>query len=250
MKSIEYDAITRFVLKIVDQKQNMGRHLIKKFTSNIYYEKVLDLGAGNGDDLLAIRNNNENAQLFAIENYKPCIKELENRNIKYFSLNLENQKLPFGDNEMDLIIANQILEHTKEIFWIFHEISRVLKPGGYFLVGVPNLASLHNRILLLMGKQPSCIYPESAHVRGYTKEGLQRFAKIGKLKIIKTGGSNFYPFPPKIAMILSKVFPSLSVGMFILFQKDNFEYKGEYLKFPVDNKLETNFFTGEHINEK
>lgn len=41
--------------------------------------------------------------------------------------NIERDSLPLADGQADLIIANQILEHTKEIFWIFHEVSRSLK---------------------------------------------------------------------------------------------------------------------------
>ena len=34
---------------------------------------------------------------------------------------------PFEDETVDILIVNQILEHCKEIFWIFHELTRVLK---------------------------------------------------------------------------------------------------------------------------
>ena len=39
--------------------------------------------------------------------------------------NIERDDLPLADGQADLIIANQVLEHTKEIFWIFHEVSRL-----------------------------------------------------------------------------------------------------------------------------
>ena len=74
-------------------------------------------------------------------------------------------------------MANQILEHTKEIFWILDQVSTVLKEGGHFLLGVPNLASLHNRLLLAFGRQPSPIQNNSAHVRGYTKPDVLQLLK-------------------------------------------------------------------------
>lgn len=63
-------------------------------------------------------------------------------------LNIERDPLPFADESVDIFMANQVLEHCKEIFWIFSEVSRCLKPGGCFIIGVPNLAALHNRLLL------------------------------------------------------------------------------------------------------
>ena len=83
--------------------------------------------------------------------------------------NIERDDLPLADGQADLIIANQVLEHTKEIFWIFHEVTRSLRTGGHFLFGVPNICSLHNRFLLLVGRQPTQHKVCSAHVRPFSK---------------------------------------------------------------------------------
>ena len=50
-----------------------------------------------------------------------------------------------------------------------HEFSRVLKVGGQIIVGLPNLAALHRRILLLLGKQPTCIRANGALSEGSLK---------------------------------------------------------------------------------
>jgi SAM-dependent methyltransferase len=109
-----------------------------------------------------------------------------------------NHSFPFDDGSFDIIIANQILEHTIELFWIFHEITRVLKKGGgKLIIGVPNLASLHNRFLLSIGRQPTSIKSASAHIRGFTKPDMVCFVNTcwpGGYKLVKWGGSNFYPF--------------------------------------------------------
>lgn len=232
------------ILKYNDIRLNYGRKAIKQFAKRISFANVLDIGAGNGDDLEAIEKINPKARFMAIETYPSLIEILTDKmNIECFPVDLEKNSIPLEDNSVDLIIANQILEHTKEIFWIFHEICRTLRPGKFVIIGVPNLASLHNRIMLLLGKQPSCINLESAHVRGYTKEGLERYAKIGGLKLVAFKGSNFYPFPPKIANFLSSLFPKFSVGIFFLFKKVR-DYDNKYLDFPIKNNLATNYFLG------
>jgi SAM-dependent methyltransferase len=141
---------------------------------------------------------------------------------------------------------NQILEHTKEVFWIFHEISRVLKKGGKLIIGVPNLASFHNRVLLAVGKQPSSLKNYSAHVRGFTKRDL--FSLINEpfpngYSIRDFGGSNFYPFGPVLAKPLAKLLPTFAWSIFFLFEKNRF-YQNEYLNYPTQCSLETNFYLG------
>jgi len=210
------------------------------------YECVLDIGAGKGDDLSIARKINNTAKFFAIEEYDENMAKLKSMGFNVHSADIEHSKFPFEDKSMDVIIANQILEHTKELFWIFHEISRVLRPRGKLILGVPNLASLHNRLLLLLGQQPSSLKNNSAHVRGFTKRDILRFLESCfpegyALRAFR--GSNFYPFPPAIAQSLARVFPNMAWGIFMLLEKvDN--YDRHFLEYPAQQQLETNFWLG------
>jgi len=229
---------------MIDRNLNYGRHVLKLFIKNKIFSNVLDIGAGSGDDLKIIRDANLSAKLFALEGYAPNVKKLKKLGFSPELINLEKDMFPYRNNSFDLIIANQILEHCKELFWIFHEISRTLKVGGYFFLGVPNLASLHNRLLLLFGLQPTCIHSFGPHVRGFTTNDMINFIqKIfpGGYEVIYIKGSNFYPFPPFIANFLSKLFPSLAVAIFIGVRKTKV-YNSEFLKYPIN--LETNFWIG------
>ena len=232
---------------MVDRSLNYGRHHIADFLKKSEPARlIVDLGAGHGTDLAIARANRPESALAAIECWPPYVEEMTQQGIAVHSLNIEKDRLPFDDKTVDIVIANQILEHTKEIFWIFHEVSRVLREGGVFIVGVPNLASLHNRILLAMGRQPSPIKSASAHVRGFTKSDLVHFVDTcfpGGYKLAGFGGGNFYPFPAAIAKPLSAMFPNLSWGIFLMFVKQS-PYNREFVDFPVTNRLETNFYLG------
>jgi len=231
---------------MIDRSLNYGRHIIENFAKRIHiYNSVLDIGAGSGDDLMVYKKINPAAELFAVECYKPNIEQLIKKGIKVYDFNIEKDALPLDNESIDIVNANQILEHVKEIFWVFHNIARVLKVGGYFVIGVPNLASLHNRILLMIGKQPTSIRNYSAHVRGFTKSDIIKFTKIwGGYKLIDFQGSNFYPFPPIVAKPLSKILPNMSVSIFFLFKKVC-KYNDEFIRYIVENPLETNFYGGE-----
>jgi SAM-dependent methyltransferase len=228
---------------MIDRTENYGRHLVRAFAAKTKATCVMDLGAGHGHDLRNIQAILPNAECIGVEGYEPYQKELEQSRIRVVDANIERDILPLEDGKVDLVIANQIFEHLKEVFWVCHEIARVVPVGGHFIVGVPNLASLHNRFLLLLGRQPTCQQNWSAHVRGYTRRDLLALLNRpfpGGWKEVTWGGSNFYPFPGPIARLLAKIFPGMAWSVFMLLRKEK-EYDGSYLRWPVENQLETNF---------
>ena len=50
------------------------------------------------------------------------------------SVQLNDKKLPFKDNEFDFIIASHVLEHVKDPIFFLNEIQRVSSKGGYIEV--------------------------------------------------------------------------------------------------------------------
>lgn len=208
---------------------------------------VLDIGCGRyGTDLRNVRDaaGGRQVRLFGVEQHIPNVEEVRGHGISAFALDVERERLPAEDAFFDIVIANQIVEHVKEIFWVFSEISRVLKPGGLLVVGVPNLASLHNRLLLLAGEQPSTIETLGPHVRGFTAPALRRFVEAdGYFKIIQVKGSNFYPFPPPLSTVLSRLFPTLSVGLFVAARRQ--EKRGTFIQVLDTRYYETAYFKGD-----
>ncbi|MBL8018046.1 MAG: methyltransferase domain-containing protein [Leptospirales bacterium] len=210
---------------------------------------VYDIGCGHGTDIVNIRNAATAAvpsikwKLEGIENFIDYQKECKSLGIKTYAVDLERDVFPGNNSSVDVLVANQVLEHTKEIFWIFAEAARLVKPGGRFLVGVPNLASLHNRLLLLFGEQPTAQQSLSAHVRGFTKPDFKKFAEAGGFfKLTAFRGSNFYPFPPLFAKPMARIFPTLAWGAF--FNLERTEKKGDFLEClrGDENFLETPFY--------
>jgi SAM-dependent methyltransferase len=241
---------------IVDRSLNYGRHQVRRFLHQVAADAtttpgkgrriVVDIGAGHGDDLLLARREMPDAGLHAIEAFPPYQAELRDRGITVHELNIERDPFPWEDESVDVVIANQILEHVKELFWILHQVTRVLRRGGSLLVGVPNLASLHNRVLLALGRQPTAIQNHSAHVRGYTKRDIIQLLEIcfpRGFALRGFGGSNFYPFPPLVARPLAALLPGMAWAIFLLLRKER-TYAGEFLAHPVRHELETNFYLG------
>ena len=237
-------------LKEGTEQLNYGRDIIvrwaaEKFTHTDTPLSILDLGCGHGDDLVNVRNRlaGKKIRLYGIEASPENIRDSAGVGIEVANVDLERSIYPFSDGTVDLIIANQIIEHTKEIFWIFSESSRILRHNGFMIVGVPNLASLHNRVLLLFGDQPSSIELLGPHVRGITVSGFRRFVEAdGIFHLDDVRGSNFYPFPPSLSTPLSKLFPRLAVSLFFLIRKVHPTKR--FIEVLDTRTFETNFYTG------
>jgi SAM-dependent methyltransferase len=234
----------------VDRSLNFGREELSAFFDRIQPEprQALDLGAGMGFDLSGLREHFPSCQAYGVELIPYKCAMLRHKGIVPISADIERDPLPFGDESTDVVIANQILEHLKEVFWVLHEATRVLSVGGSLILGVPNLASLHNRLLLLLGRQPTCIRTAGPHVRGYTLPDLREFLREAAPGIyceLAVRGSNFYPFPAPVARPLARLLPSLAVSLFLHFRKDR-AYRGEILEYMRTHRkyLETPFYAG------
>ncbi len=232
---------------MIDRSLNYGRDIIERvIRCSVPFSTVLDVGAGTGSDLESASSVNPSVRLIAIEMEDSNVINLRRRTVEVYKLDIEKERLPIEDESIDIVIANQVLEHTKELFWILHELSRVLRIGGSLIVGVPNLASLHNRLLLLFGRQPTSIKTCSAHVRGFTKRDLMNFLTAcfpGGYEIAGFRGSNFYPFPPFMAKPLARMFPTMAWGIFFRLVK-NMRYGEEFLAYLSEQRIETNYFRG------
>jgi SAM-dependent methyltransferase len=231
-------------LTIVDHTETYGRHILDTVSKGLDVGLCMDLGCGSGNDLMIVKNNHPQAQCIGVDFGDWNREELDRKGIKSVSVNIENQSLPFENETVDLIIANQVLEHTKELFFINHEVFRTLKVGGYLYLGVPNVLSLHNRILGLIGVHPTSAKIISGHVRVFSKrDTILFYQQIGDSFTALEGfyGSQFYPFPKSLARPLAKILPSLAFSIFFLIRKAA-KYEGQFLEWLSKTQLETNFF--------
>jgi len=99
-------------------------------------QTVLDLGSGGGlDCILAAQKVGSAGRVFGVD-MTPEMLEKARANVK--RLGLENvefrqgylESLPLGDNSIDVVISNCVINLSPDKPQVFREIFRVLKPGG------------------------------------------------------------------------------------------------------------------------
>ncbi|MEX1014588.1 MAG: class I SAM-dependent methyltransferase [Candidatus Paceibacterota bacterium] len=94
---------------------------------------ILDIGCGNGEICRYFMNANKVAGVDIEDKRRPG---------REFTFKLvDSAKLPFNNDEFDIVISNHTIEHIPEQGEHLDEIKRVLKRGGIVYLATPNKSS-------------------------------------------------------------------------------------------------------------
>jgi len=101
--------------------------------------RVLDVGAGEGFlcRQLCGRGYQVEACDFLHENFKL-------KDVPFHKADL-NISVPLPDNQYDVVVSIEVLEHIENHVRFIRELMRVLKPGGMIILTTPNILSLPSR---------------------------------------------------------------------------------------------------------
>ncbi len=144
-------------------------------------QTVLDLGSGAGLDLLlAAEKVGSEGRVIGVD-MTDAMLEAARRNIAEAGAdNVEVRKglieeLPVDDGSVDWVISNCVINLSPDKAKVFHEIFRVLSPGGRFSVSDIVAEDLPESIREQAAAYSACIggaISEQAYVRGLEDSGL------------------------------------------------------------------------------
>lgn len=103
-------------------------------------EKILDVGCGRGFYLKTLGSWSQNLRIYGVDLNQEYLNVSKNfLEGKFISLiKADVTDLPLKDDFFDRVIASEILEHVNDDQKAIAEIYRVLKPGGWAMITVPN----------------------------------------------------------------------------------------------------------------
>jgi ubiquinone/menaquinone biosynthesis C-methylase UbiE len=123
-------------------------------------ERALDLGCGDGRLSVEL----EAASLVAADVSRVALERARRRLPDSEAVLLEpDAPLPFADNDFDLVLCAETVEHVRDVQLLLSEARRVLRPGGEVAVTTP----AHGALM----RPPD---PLSPHLRFLTRRSLRR----------------------------------------------------------------------------
>lgn len=160
--SKNFKSIEEFVLHLIHSFAYTQASLLAKD------KKVLDLGCNTGYGSKILYK--EAQKVVGVDVSKEAIaiakKEYANLDIDFHLI--DGKKLPFDDDEFDLIISCQVIEHIVDYNIYLNELKRVLSPTGLVIFTTPNAL-----IRLDLGMKPW----NKFHVREFNHTELQALLK-------------------------------------------------------------------------
>ena len=213
------------LLSLYRQVEQKNREVILGMAEENPRAKLLDCGCSDGEFTNKLADKIGSRAVYGIEFVEEVAKRAEEKGITVYHSNLDKD-FPIESDTFDVVMANQIIEHLYNSDLLVKEIYRVLKNGGYAIVSTPNLASFHNLIALLFGKQPFPAHVSTEailgnsfdpkhgmkhgskgeiHVRVFTYEALKELFEYYGFRVEKIVGVGYYPFPDRIASFLTRI---------------------------------------------
>lgn len=176
--------------------------------------KILDVGAGGGVIPLVFRKLG--FDVYAVDTWEEYDEKYDNRmgikediierlegagiHLKY--CNILKETLPFDDDSFDVIFSLEVLEHLSVPKKSLQEIRRVLRKDGYLVITTPNLATLKNRVCVLLGRSNHVdlefwynSVPFFGHIREYTVDEVKQMLALEYFTVVTSKLSNCLQLP-------------------------------------------------------
>ena len=92
-----------------------------------------------------------------------------------------------GEDRFDVIVAADVLEHLKDPLKVLRDLRAFLKPGGFFVVSMPNIAHASVRLALLEGRfdYQDLGLLDRTHLHFFTHKSIAQLFDAAELALVE-----------------------------------------------------------------
>jgi SAM-dependent methyltransferase len=216
----------RFLTRLFRRSEEENRAaILRVIRRHEPLERVIDLGCYDGSFTRRLAIAAKARQVAGVELLERHARRANRAGIKAIVADL-NEPLPIENDAFDLVHANQVIEHVRKTDLLLKEMVRISRPGGIVIISTNNLSSWHNIVSLLLGFQPMPSHVSDLthvgnpfnfrrgrphedegqmHLRIFTRRALAELAALHGLDTLSLDASGYYPLPPTLARVFSRV---------------------------------------------
>jgi 2-polyprenyl-3-methyl-5-hydroxy-6-metoxy-1,4-benzoquinol methylase len=152
-------------------------------------QKIMEIGAGAGQTLLYIKENQIAAEVMGVELMKMPGSSQEHPSIDKFQIaNIEHEDIQAEEGYFDVILCPDVLEHLVDPWLAVEKIARHLKKDGLLIVSIPNLREWRTVVnILFKGEftyQPEGGIMDRTHLRFFCKKNVSQLLSTPSLSPI------------------------------------------------------------------
>ncbi|MGB9715441.1 MAG: class I SAM-dependent methyltransferase [Thermodesulfovibrionales bacterium] len=169
----------------------IGKHAIRMI-SPTEGKRILELGCGVGGNAPLIKDCKEYIGTELSEIALERARESFGKKPNFKFIPMDAMDLKFDNNQFDIVIATEVIEHLPNAQKMLKESFRVLKPGGKLLISSPNRDSLHLRVNRMLGYADfKCSID---HVKEYSYSEMVNMLTNEGFRIQDTAGVFLQPY--------------------------------------------------------
>lgn len=157
--------------------------------------KALDVGCGDGARY-GSRVHDSGVEIHGVDISEVAVAAARERGIDAQIASLADP-LPYANATFDVVICLEVLEHLVDPSYVVRQMARVLKPGGFALISVPNTAFWATRVeLMFTGRfnpRGSPVTQRASpwrdpHLRFFNFRSFEAMLTEGGLRTVRAGG--------------------------------------------------------------
>lgn len=174
---------------------------LKRLLENMFERKVLEIGCGGGEFCywLSLHNEAVGTDIVRAGMDRTRRKYAQNSAEAHFLLS-DAQKVPFRKSCFDVVVLAEVLEHIPTPAYALGEIRRVLKPGGFLVLSVPNMLSVRLIMKWSIGRLSPKDWSIQPIDHKFTYLSVRSLIEQSGLKVKAVFGDDFFaPFSTRRA---------------------------------------------------
>lgn len=233
------DGMSGYIPRLFLRTEEANRRTILRRLPRASGGAMLDIGTHDGAFTLRIAQHVAAREVKGVEVVPEDAEQARRRGIDVVLADA-GERLPFADRSFDIVTANQVIEHVRDTDGMLAELRRVMRPDGLACISTNNLSSWHNVVSLALGYQPLPMHvsnevilgnpltpdhrmphPHGAqsHLRLFTARGLVELASYHGLRVRHVETVGFYPLPPAVARLATRLDSRHGVFLTALFER-------------------------------